>query len=464
MKELIESQRSYFRQGHTLPLATRKRTLRKLHDLLLANEAVLAEAIYKDFKKPLLVTVENEFSLPYGEINVAIRKLRRWSKRKWYLTNLSNFPARTRSYKVPFGVCLVIGPWNYPYMLSLIPAISALAAGNTVILKPSELTAHCSAALAKLINGNFPRELFYVQEGGVEKTTALLKEKFDKIFFTGSSRVGRIVMKAAAEQLTPLTLELGGKNPVIVLKDCNLNRTAQRLAWGMLHNNGNACVSPDHVYVHEDIKDELIERMRKHLRKTAPDPRNSPLLPRMINEFHFNRVVGLIDPSKVVEGGGSDPSDLFIEPTLMDRVTPGDPIMQEEVFGPVLPILSYQDLDALVETLKTQDAPLALYIFSKNTRKARQIMKQVPSGGGMINEVIMHFINMNAPFGGLGESGFGNYHGKAGFNAFCHHKTVMIKPTWFEVFLKYPPHYTINYRIYRSLLGRRIRNFWHGPM
>jgi aldehyde dehydrogenase (NAD+) len=303
-----------------------------------------------------------------------------------------------------------------------------------------------------------------VQEGGVEQTTALLKEKFDKIFFTGSSRVGRIVMKAAAEQLTPLTLELGGKNPVIVLKDCNLNRTAQRLAWGMLHNNGNACVSPDHVYVHEDIKDELIERMRKHLRKTAPDPRNSPLLPRMINEFHFNRVVGLIDPSKVVEGGGSDPSDLFIEPTLMDRVTPGDPIMQEEVFGPVLPILSYRDLDALVETLKTQDAPLALYIFSKNTRKARQIMKQVPSGGGMINEVITHFINMNAPFGGLGESGFGNYHGKAGFEAFCHHKTVMIKPTWFEVFLKYPPHYQINYRIYRSLLGRRIRNFWHGQI
>ena len=240
MKELIESQRSYFREGHTRPLVNRKKNLRKLHDLLLANEKLLAEAIYLDFKKPLLVTVENELSLPYGEINVAIRKLRRWSKEKWYMTNLSNFPARTRSFLVPYGVCLVVGPWNYPYMLSLIPVISALAAGNTVILKPSEVTAHSSAALAKLINSNFPRELFYVQEGGVEETTALLKEKFDKIFFTGSSRVGKIVMKAAAEQLTPLTLELGGKNPVIVMKDCNLNRTAQRLAWGMLHNNGNA--------------------------------------------------------------------------------------------------------------------------------------------------------------------------------------------------------------------------------
>lgn len=461
MKELIESQRSYFRQGHTRPLAERKKNLRKLHDLLLENEELLAEAIYKDFKKPFMVTLENELSLPYGEINVAIRKLRKWSRPKWYLTNLSNFPARSRSVPLPFGVSLVIGPWNYPYMLSLIPAISSLAAGNTVILKPSEVTAHSSAALAQLINNTFPRELFYVQEGGVDETTALLKQKFDKIFFTGSSRVGRIVMKAAAQQLTPVSLELGGKNPVIVMKDCHMKRTAQRLAWGMLHNNGSACVSPDHVFVHEDVKENLLEGLRKYLHKTAPDPRNSPLLPRMVNEFHFDRVVRLIDPSKVVIGGQSDRSDLYIEPTVMDGVTREDPIMQEEVFGPVLPILTYKDLDGLVETLKSQDAPLALYIFSSNIRKAKRIMKEVPSGGGMINEVIMHFINMNAPFGGLGDSGMGHYHGRSGFEAFSHHKTVMIKPTWFELFLKYPPHFKLNYRIYRSLIGRRLRNFWH---
>jgi aldehyde dehydrogenase (NAD+) len=461
MKELIAAQRTYFHQGHTRPLAERKKTLRKLHDLLLANEEVLAEAIYRDFKKPFLVTVENELSLPYGEINVTIRKLRKWAKPKWHLTNLSNFPARTRSMPVPFGVSLVIGPWNYPYMLSLIPAISSLAAGNTVVLKPSEITSHSSEALAKLINTHFPRELFYVQEGGVEETTALLEEKFDKIFFTGSSRVGRIVMKAAAEQLIPVTLELGGKNPVIVMKDCHLKRTAQRLAWGMLHNNGNACVSPDHVYVHEDIKDALVEELRTYLRRTAPDPRNSPLLPRMVNASNFDRVLGLMDASKVVIGGQSDRSDLYIEPTVMDGVTPQDPIMQEEVFGPVLPILTYRDLDALVETMKTQAAPLCLYIFSSHIRKAKQIMKVVPSGGGMINEVIMHFINMNAPFGGVGESGMGNYHGRAGFEAFSHHKTLMIKPTWFELFLKYPPHRKMNYRIYRSIIGRSFKNFWH---
>ena len=436
--------------------------LRKLHTLILENEDLLSEAIYKDFKKSRLVTVENELSLPYGEINVAIRKLGRWARPKRHVTNLSNFPARSRSIAVPFGVTLVIGPWNYPYMLSLIPAISSLAAGNTVILKPSEVTAHSSATMASIINSNFPRELFYVQEGGVVETTALLEQKFDKIFFTGSTRVGKIVMKAAAEHLTPVTLELGGKNPVIVMPDCNLKRTAQRLTWGKLHNNGNACVSPDHVYVHEDIKDALIEEIKKNIIRVAgPDPRNSPLIPRMVDERNFDRVVGLIDPTKVVIGGSSDSSDLYIEPTVLDGVKPEDKIMKEEVFGPVLPILTYSNLDTLLATLKTLPAPLALYIFTKNIRKARKIMSEVPSGGGMINEVVMHFINMNAPFGGVGESGMGNYHGRAGFEAFSHHKSVMIKPTWFEIFLKYPPHYKMNLRIYRSLLGRSFRNFWH---
>lgn len=462
MNDLIESQRLYFQEGHTRSLKARKKTLRKLHNLLLENETLLADAIYRDFKKSLLVTVENEISLPLGEINVAIRKLHRWSRSRLYITNLSNFPASSRSIPVPYGVTLVIGPWNYPYMLTLIPAISSLAAGNTVVLKPSEITSHCSSALAGMINSNFPRELFYVHEGGVDETTALLDQKFDKIFFTGSSRVGRIVMQKAAENLTPVTLELGGKNPVIVMPDCNLKRTAQRLTWGKLHNNGNACVSPDHVYVHEEIKDALIEEIKKNIKRIAgPDPRNSPLLPRLVNEKNYDRVMGLIDPDKVVAGGGNDRSELYIEPTVLDGVTQEDNIMQEEVFGPVLPLLTYSDLNSVIKILKSRPAPLALYIFTKNIRLAKKIMLEVPSGGGMINEVVMHFINMNAHFGGLGESGMGNYHGKAGFEAFSHYKTVMTKPTWFELFLKYPPHYKINLRIYRSLLGRRIRNFWY---
>jgi aldehyde dehydrogenase (NAD+) len=462
MKELIASQRTYFLAGHTRPISDRKKNLRKLHNLLMENESMLTEAIYKDFRKPALVTVENELSLPYGEINNAIRFLKRWSRSRWRLTDLANFPARTRTNPVPYGVTLVIGPWNYPFMLSLVPMISALAAGNTVILKPSEVTSHSSAVMAELINSNFPKVLIHVVEGGVEETTELLKLKFDKIFFTGSTQVGRIVMRAAAEHLTPVTLELGGKNPVIVMPDCNLKRTAQRIAWGKLHNNGQACVSPDHLYVHESIKEQLILEIGKQMdRITGSDPKGSPMLPRMVNERSFDRVMGLIDPEKVVVGGSSDRSECYIEPTIMDRVSPDDPVMQEEIFGPLLPVLSYSNLEELVESLKLQEAPLVLYIFTRKRRLAERIMKEVASGGGMINEVVMHFINMNAPFGGVGASGMGNYHGRAGFIDFSHHKTIMIKPMWFELFLKYPPHRKIYLRIYRSVLGKSFRNFWH---
>lgn len=462
MKELIASQRKYFLEGHTRPISGRKKNLRKLHDLLLENETLLTEAIYKDFKKTAMLTVENELSLPYGEINGAIRQLKRWSSSRRRLTNLSNFPASTRTIPVPYGVTLVIGPWNYPYMLSLVPMISALAAGNTVILKPSEVTTNASAAMAALINSNFPKELLHVVEGGVEETTELLRQKFDKIFFTGSTHVGRIVMHAAAENLTPVTLELGGKNPVIVMPDCNLKRTAQRIAWGKLHNNGQACVSPDHLYVHESIREELVKEIGEQFKRiTKSDPKGSPLLPRMVNERNFDRVLNLIDPDKVVAGGSSDRSERYIEPTLMDGVTPEDPIMQEEVFGPVLPVLIYSNLEELVKFLKLQSSPLVLYIFTRKKRMAERIMREVASGGGMINEVVMHFINMNAPFGGVGASGMGSYHGRAGFDDFSHHKTIMIKPIWFELFLKYPPHRKIYLRIYRSVLGRSFRNFRH---
>jgi aldehyde dehydrogenase (NAD+) len=461
MKELIASQRSYFLAGHTHSISERKKNLRKLHEVLLQNESRLTEAIFRDFRKSEQVTIENEISLPYGEINGAIRHLKRWSRSRWRLTNLANFPARTRNMPVPFGVTLVIGPWNYPFMLTLVPVISALAAGNTVILKPSEITTHSSAALADMINPHFPRELLHVVQGGVEETTRLLQLNFDKIFFTGSTRVGRIIMKAAAEHLTPVTLELGGKNPVIVMPDCHLKRTAQRIAWGKLHNNGQACVSPDHVYVHESIKDRLIGEIGKQMdRITSGDPKQSPVLPRMVNEMNFKRVLALIDPQKVVKGGASNLEELYIEPTIMDRVTPDDPVMQEEVFGPLLPVLTYRDLDDLLDTMKKGPAPLALYIFTSRRKLAVKIMKTVASGGGMINEVVMHFINMNAPFGGMGASGMGSYHGRAGFNDFSHHKTIMVKPTWFELFLKYPPHRKFYLRIYRSLLGRSVRNFW----
>jgi len=462
MKELIESQRSYFLAGNTRPVSTRKKTLRKLHDLLLANEKMLGDAIYRDFKKSFYLTVENELSLPYGEINRAIRKLNRWSRPNHFRTNLVNFPASSRTVPVPYGVSLVIGPWNYPYMLSLVPVISSIAAGNTVILKPSEVTPHSSRALAELINSNFPRELFYVLEGGVEETTELLKEKFDKIFFTGSTRVGRIVMKAAAERLTPVTLELGGRNPAIIMPDCNLKMTAKRLTWGKFHNNGTSCVSPDHIYAHEEIKEDLIREIKRYIKEIyGDDPRQCKTLPRMVNEQHFDRVKALIDPGKVVAGGNSDRSDLYIEPTVMDGVKPGDPVLKEEVFGPVMPIISFTDIDRVVDSLKSEPSPLVIYIFSRSVRKARKRAREIPSGGAMINDVVLLFINMNTPFGGLGDSGMGSYHGRAGFEAFSHHKTILNKPNWFDLFLKYPPYRDFNLRILRTVLGKSFRNFWH---
>ena len=462
MKTIINAQREYFLEGHTRSLSTRKKTLRKLHDLLLENESLLAGALEKDFRKSFYLTVENELSLPYGEINYAIRHLRRWSRPRRYRTNLINLPGVSRSIPVPYGVVLVIGPWNYPYMLSLVPAISALAAGNTVVLKPSEVPSNASAALAHLINSSFPRELFYVKVGGAEEGAGLLKERFDKIFLTGSSRTGRSVMQAAAEHLTPVTLELGGKNPVIIMPDCRIKPTARKLTWGKFHNNGMACVSIDHVYVHEEIVDELIAEIKKCILKIyGSDPRQSPILPRMINEFHFDRVMSLIDPGKVVAGGRGDRDNLYIEPTVMRDVKPGDKLMQEEVFGPVLPILTFRDGEELVRVLKNRPTPLSVYIFSRNIRNAKAMLRAIPSGGGMINDVVLNFVNMNTPFGGLGESGMGSYHGKAGFDTFSHYKTVISKLSWADNFLKYPPHRGFYLRIFRSILGRSFRNFWH---
>ncbi len=461
MKALIQSQRSYFLNGHTKSLKARKETLRKLYRLLLDNEQMLADAIYKDFKKSFMLTIENELSLPYGEINHMLRKMKRWTSPKYARTNLVNFPAASRSIRVPLGVALVIGPWNYPYMLSLIPVISALAAGNTVILKPSEITANSSAALASLINENFPPELFYVQEVGVKETTELLKQKFDKIFFTGSTEVGRIVMKAAAEHLTPVTLEMSGKNPVIVMPGCNLKMAAKRITWGKYHNNGMACVSPDQIYVHESIREDLVREIKRNLpRIFGDDPRQSPALPRMVNEKHFERVMSLIDPEKVVAGGESDRSELYIAPTVMDGVLPEDAVMQEEIFGPLMALISYSDLDRLVEKLKQEASPLMLYLFTRDMRKAKKLAREIPSGGAMINDVILEFINMDTPFGGVGESGMGSYHGKAGFEAFSQQKIVMHKYNWFEMFLKYPPYRSINLRIYRSVIGKSFRNLW----
>ena len=453
ISRLAGSQRAYFLAGNTQSLNRRKESLRKLRDLLKAHEDEIAEAVCRDFGKSYFEVMQNELGLVYVEIRHTLRMLKRWAAPGRPRTSLPNLPGKSRVYAVPYGNVLVIAPWNYPLQLALIPAVSALAAGNTVILKPSELTVHSSGIMAKLINASFPGELFHVVEGGVPVTTALLKMKFDKIFFTGSTRVGKIVMKAAAEHLTPVTLELGGKNPVIVMPDCDLEMTARRLVWGKFHNNGQACVVPDHIYVHEEIMDRLIAAVKQQIERLYPGDRSKcEVGPSIIDERHYDRLMKLIQPEKLVLGGTGNREERFIEPTVMRGVQSGDPVMQEEIFGPVMPFLVYKDLEELLAQLKQQPSPLALYIFTRNTRRAAAIQRAFRSGGGMVNDTVVHFVNHNAPFGGIGESGMGAYHGRTGFECFTHRKSVLFKPTWFELPVKYPPYTKFKLRVIRAFL------------
>ncbi|MEX2370743.1 MAG: aldehyde dehydrogenase family protein, partial [Bacteroidales bacterium] len=451
--ELITLQKNYFLQGNTMPVSKRKETLKKLKSLIRENEALIAEAVWNDFRKSYFEVLSNETGLVYAEISKFLKRMNRWSRPLRSRTSLANLPGKSRVYSVPFGNVLVIGSWNYPVQLALIPVVSALAAGNTVILKPSELTSHTSGLLARIINETFSPKLFHVIEGGKQETTEILKNRFDKIFFTGSTAVGRIIMKAAAEHLTPVTLELGGKNPAIVLPDCNLAMTAKRLVWGKFHNGGQACVVPDHIYVHESVRDRLIEEVMKNIQKIFNgDPKRSEGLPRIINDANYDRLMKLINPEKTILGGNGERDELYIEPTVMQGVTAEDAVMQEEIFGPVMPFLDYSDLDALLVRLKNEPSPLAFYLFTKNLRLARKIQREFRSGGGMINDTVVHFVNGNTPFGGVGDSGMGSYHGRAGFECFSHRKTVLTKPTWFELWVKYPPFTKLKLRIVRAIL------------
>jgi len=453
LAEAVVAQRVYFSAGNTHPLAGRKKYLRLLREVLRENEQEIAEAVYRDFGKSWFEVRSNELGLVYAEIRKAVRRLRRWSAPERRRTSLVNLPGQSRVYPVPYGSVLVIGPWNYPVQLALIPVVSAIAAGNTVILKPSEITGHTSGLLARLLNEAFPEGLLHVVEGGVDETQELLGQRFDKIFFTGSTRVGRIVMKAAAENLTPVTLELGGKNPVVVMPDCNLKMTAKRLVWGKFHNGGQACVAPDHIYVHRSIRDRLLAEVHRNIDLMfREDAANSEAYPKIVDRSHYERLMKLIDPGTVVSGGGGDPERLFIEPTIMTGVKEEDAIMKEEVFGPLMPFLEFDDLDELMEQLKQKPSPLCFYIFTSNLRLARKIQREFRSGGGMINDTVVHFVNDTTPFGGIGESGMGNYHGKAGFDCFSHPKTVLKKSTWFELPMKYPPYTRLKLKIIKAVL------------
>ena len=440
-KKLVNSQLDYFNTNATKDVKYRITMLKKLLDLLKSNEALMDEAIYKDFRKSSFENYTTELSLIYHDINQAISNLKGWSKRISVSTNMANLPGKSYIIPEPLGVTLTIGAWNYPYQLSLAPVIPALAAGNTAIIKPSELSLNTSNVMAKLINENFSSNYLHVVEGGVEETSELLEQKFDKIFYTGSSVVGKIIMKAAAENLTPVTLELGGKSPTFVFNDANIKITAKRLVWAKFLNGGQTCIAPDYILAEKGVKENLISEIKKQILEIhGENPQQSEAFVRIINPRHYKRIMELVDSSKVVIGGESDESDLYISPTVMDNITFDDAVMQEEIFGPILPIIEFDNLDWAIKMIKERPKPLALYVFTSSNKNKDKIFHEVSFGGGAVNDAVMHLANSNLPFGGVGNSGMGSYHGKAGFDAFSHYKSILDKSTLIEPPIKYPPY------------------------
>lgn len=440
VKKLVIMQRQYYNTGKTRDISFRLEKLKRLKSVVLENEEKILLALKKDLNKSNFEGFMTEVGMFYSELDFAIKHIRKWSKTKRVNSSMVNFPSISKIIPQPYGVTLIMSPWNYPFQLALIPLVWSVAAGNCVILKTSEYSLSTSSIVKEIIENTFSREYVAVVQGNQEESEKLLLERFDYIFFTGSTNVGKIVMKSASEYLTPTTLELGGKSPCIILKDADIDLTAKRLTWGKLINAGQTCVAPDYVLVHEDRKDELIEKIKYYIIKYFGDnPCNNEQFPKIINERHFNRIVSLIDTDKVVYGGACNNKTLKIEPTIVDNVNWDDNIMKEEIFGPIFPILTYKDLNEVIQEIIQRPNPLALYIFTKNKKLENKILEIIPAGGCCINDTITHIATNYLPFGGVGESGMGSYHGKAGFDTFTHYKSVLKKLN-LDIPIRYAPY------------------------
>jgi len=451
MKTLIQSQRDFFNSNQTKSIDFRIAQLLKLRKLLQANEQILNEAIYADFQKSAFDTYTNELSILYAEIDESVRKVKNWASRKRVATNLVNLPAKSFIMPEPLGVCLIIGAWNYPYQLSFGPAIAAIAAGNTVILKPSELPIRTSQVMAKMINENFDPAFFKVVEGGIPETNALLAERFDKIFFTGSVGVGKIVYQAAAKYLTPVTLELGGKSPAIITDAANLKLHVKRIIWAKFINAGQTCIAPDYILLPKSLEQEFLTLAKAEIANEQFAIANDNYV-QIINSKNLQRLANLLDPAKVFCGGGFNEQTRVFEPTIMQQVSFDDKIMQEEIFGPILPVITYENLDEAILEIKKREKPLSCYVFSNSTALKNKIINEISFGSGAINECIMQITNSNMPFGGVGESGIGAYHGEFGFKTFSHFKSMLEKPSWFEPSLKYYPRTKFKFNLIKFLM------------
>ncbi|MGB3207468.1 MAG: aldehyde dehydrogenase [Crinalium sp.] len=438
---IVTEQRQFFANGKTKDVAFRIEQLKLLKKVIIEQELNIQNALKADLNKSEFESYVTEIGLCLEEINYAIKHIKSWTKPQKVKTPLIQFLASSQIYPEPLGIVLIIGAWNYPFQLMITPLVGAIAAGNCAILKPSELAVNTSQVLSNIINKTFDANFIHVIEGGKETTQELLSEKFDHIFFTGSTEVGKIVMTEAAKQLTPVTLELGGKTPCIVDANTHIEYTARRIVWGKFLNAGQTCIAPDYLLVDEKVKEDLLANIKTCIKDFyGNNPVESPDYGRIINEKHFNRLCKLLNTGEIIIGGETNLSDRYIAPTVIDRVSWEDAVMKEEIFGPILPVIEYNDLSEAIALVNSQPKPLALYFFSNNQPKQQQILRSTSSGGVSINDTVMHTGVPDLPFGGVGASGMGSYHGKASFNTFSHKKSILNKSFLVDLKVRYAPY------------------------
>ena len=452
---LLEKQRAYYKSGVTIPVKFRTEQLKKLYDTVKKYETEVNDALKTDLGKSHYEGFMCESGLVLSEISYMIRHTKRFAKRKTVYTPLAQFASHSFKQPVPYGNTLIMSPWNYPFLLTIDPLADAIAAGNTAIVKPSAYSPATSRIIEKIITECFAPEYVAVVTGGRAENSALLEQKFDFVFFTGSQAVGKEVLRHAAEHLTPVVLELGGKSPCIVDASADIKLAARRIVFGKYLNCGQTCVAPDYILCEKSVKDEFVKEVIKQVRRQyGENPLENRDYGKIINQKHFDRLVGLIDKNKVVIGGDTNADTCQIAPTVMDNVTYDDAVMGEEIFGPIMPVLAFDDFDSVIDELKEKDKPLALYIFSGNKKHIKRVTSELSYGGGCINDVVIHLATSEMAFGGVGESGMGGYHGKDGFDAFSHYKSIVDKKTWMDLPMRYQPYKS---KLYEKLLHIFLR-------
>lgn len=450
ISQTVSRARAFYDSGKTLPYAFRVEQLRRLRQWIEDHQAEINKALYLDLNKSEFESYMAEIGMLLSDITFMIKHLKSYMKDRSVRTAAALFPGKCFISPHPYGVCLIMSPWNYPFMLAIDPLIGAIAAGNTVILKPSAYAPHTSRLVDKLVRETFEPDYIQVILGGREENNQLLEERFDHIFFTGSVAVGKEVMEKASKHLTPVILELGGKSPCIVSKTADLKLAARRIAFGKLLNAGQTCVAPDYVYADASVKDEFVQLLAEAFQKMVPRGTEEASFVKMINEKHFNRVMGLIQNEKILLGGTGENGK--IAPTILDDVTFDSPVMQEEIFGPVMPVVPYHTESEMITRLKSLPHPLALYLFGNDPRLEKQILDNINFGGGCINGTIMHLATPYMPFGGVGNSGMGGYHGEASFKAFSHERSILKKGTWIDFAFQYPPYTKMGFKMLKMFL------------